>query len=454
MSFSNNFDTSEGFEVSAFLSVSSLISWSFFGSFSQGLPLSDAMSASYLISASEAYPWSAGFGFSAAFEDTAVYGSTAVFGSSDMFTVKPEGCEPMLIDGTYDSVNWTVEEDGWLHVTVDGEWPSWEGDKPWRNPCGRITGLTLSGTRVIPDYEFYGLGNLTSFEWNIDSESESRLLSDDEGLRIGKEAFAGAGFEEFVVPASVTSIGDGCFYNCSKLARVFYSGATYIGGDLFGPDSTVLIYVTRDYRWNKWGGRDVSVVLSQDDEEDSANRSKRTGSSSGKLTGIILGVLIFVILVVVIIIVLVRRRSGNGSETSESTETTSSAESTTEMDSSDYEHMGLGRMPSAVRDPFDDSMELEASSSSRDALESSPCKGTNRSYSDGFIEEAVGISDEGSSNIMGCPGKTDRHLSTVFDPQGTDTHHGTDLEWSVARHERTDDSAASIDTYEEPFDSA
>ena len=163
------------------------------------------------------------------------------------------------------------------------------------------------------------------------------------------------------------------------------------------------------------------------------------------MTGIVLGVLIFVIVVVVAIVVIVRRRSGNSSETSESTEAPGSA---TEMDSSDYEDMGHYRGGGAS-DPFDDSIELEASSS-HDMRRSSQC--SDPSCSDEFMKEEIGIVDNESSSILDSPGKTDRNLSNVLEKQETDAHHETDRRWTGGTSERTD-SETSIDTCEDAFDS-
>lgn len=90
--------------------------------------------------------------------------------------------------------------------------------------------LTISGSGAMYDY-----GNPMMSPWNNYFRS-IKAISLPSGLtRIGAFAFQSSGIDSIVIPASVTSIGNCAFRNCTSLkSAVLPSGITQIGSSAFG----------------------------------------------------------------------------------------------------------------------------------------------------------------------------------------------------------------------------
>lgn len=208
------------------------------------------------------------------------------------------GCAQLEGSGERKGTRWDIGADRILHIYVES-WAEWENDKPWRAPCDQVLGAQLFGATSIRDYEFLGLKHMSTFQWTLERNSRINLLVSGENWTIGRGAFRGTGLEELEVPSQVVSIGDECFWNCTKLRKIVYNGATNITGNLFDDDNTeVVIYVSKDYPSEYWGGRPVTRQ----------QESVQGSWSSTKTIAIGIAAFIFVIIVIVLVIVLVRRR--------------------------------------------------------------------------------------------------------------------------------------------------
>ena len=95
-----------------------------------------------------------------------------------------------------------------ISVTTIGSWAF--------SDCSSLTSITIpDSVTSIGDYTFYGCSSLKEFKGKFAS-TDSRCLIVNNSLK----AFAPAGLTEYTIPDSVTSIGDGAFYDCSKLTSI------------------------------------------------------------------------------------------------------------------------------------------------------------------------------------------------------------------------------------------
>ncbi len=119
------------------------------------------------------------------------------------------------------------------------------GDRAFSD-CSKLENMELpEGITEIPDYAFLGCSSLVSIKlpsnikrigkWAFRTCSALKNINLTEGLEtIGSEAFLGTDLERVVVPASVSSMGSGVFYECDKLkTAVMLGGGTTLPTETF-----------------------------------------------------------------------------------------------------------------------------------------------------------------------------------------------------------------------------
>lgn len=112
-------------------------------------------------------------------------------------------------------------------VTRIGSYAFGNGSEQYFN----IVSAKLSSTVTsIGEGAFYNCGNLLTV--NIEAGSVLQL--------IGTSAFKGTGITSFTIPDTVTYIGSGAFWDCKSLTSITIpSGVTYLGGDAFSRCSSL-----------------------------------------------------------------------------------------------------------------------------------------------------------------------------------------------------------------------
>ena len=96
--------------------------------------------------------------------------------------------------------------------------------------------LTISGTGVMANY-----ADANSQPWAANRSDIKTIVINDGVTSIGDNAFAYSGLTSVSIPASVTSIGESVFYNCTNLTSVALNGPTTIGSGAFPSNTTVTI---------------------------------------------------------------------------------------------------------------------------------------------------------------------------------------------------------------------
>ena len=96
--------------------------------------------------------------------------------------------------------------------------------------------LTISGTGTMANY-----ADANSQPWAANRSDIKTIVINDGVTSIGDNAFAYSGLTSVNIPASVTSIGESVFYNCTNLTSVALNGPTTIGSGAFPSNTTVTI---------------------------------------------------------------------------------------------------------------------------------------------------------------------------------------------------------------------
>ena len=96
--------------------------------------------------------------------------------------------------------------------------------------------LTISGTGAMANY-----ADANSQPWAANRSDIKTIVINDDVTSIGDNAFAYSGLTSVNIPASVTSIGESVFYNCTNLTSVALNGPTTIGSGAFPSNTTVTI---------------------------------------------------------------------------------------------------------------------------------------------------------------------------------------------------------------------
>ena len=96
--------------------------------------------------------------------------------------------------------------------------------------------LTISGTGAMANY-----ADANSQPWAANRSDIKTIVINDGVTSIGDNAFAYSGLTSVNIPASVTSIGESVFYNCTNLTSVALNGPTTIGSGAFPSNTTVTI---------------------------------------------------------------------------------------------------------------------------------------------------------------------------------------------------------------------
>ena len=116
------------------------------------------------------------------------------------------------------------------------------GEKAFAN-CKKIESVTIpADVATIGSSAFYGCTGLTSVTWNaVDCADFTQSTAPFENIKANIESFSfgssvehipaylctgmgNASFTSVIIPESVASIGERCFYNCSELSGVYYNG--------------------------------------------------------------------------------------------------------------------------------------------------------------------------------------------------------------------------------------
>ena len=127
------------------------------------------------------------------------------------------------------------------------------GDYAFNNCTGLTEIIIPEGVTVIGDWAFANCWNLThvtipktvacigdcAFIW-CQNLSTMTIPADSPMTSIGREAFAGTGLTQFVIPEGITELPMGVFFNCYSLSYVTIpSGVTSIGAETFANCSSL-----------------------------------------------------------------------------------------------------------------------------------------------------------------------------------------------------------------------
>ena len=166
-----------------------------------------------------------------------------------MNTVDHGYCGASTNEGGETSVSWTLNTDGVLTISGEGEMADYDYDDlpPWDNDRSGITEAVIeSGVTSIGGYAFCECISLTeitipnsvtsignwAFEW---CSSLTEITIPDSVSRIGKRAFESSySLTEITIPDGVTSIGGDAFSNCTNLTEITIpNSVTSIGDGAF-----------------------------------------------------------------------------------------------------------------------------------------------------------------------------------------------------------------------------
>ena len=131
-----------------------------------------------------------------------------------------------------DNLTWTLDSDGVLTISGNGDMQNYNGTPPWNTAAVRRVVLE-PGVTSIGNYAFYMCFSMTS-------------VTIPEGVtRIGQMAFFYCmSLTQVSIPSTVTDIEYGAFWYCSALTSVeFTEGLSSIGYSAFG-DCSALTGVT------------------------------------------------------------------------------------------------------------------------------------------------------------------------------------------------------------------
>lgn len=123
-----------------------------------------------------------------------------------------------VASGTWESLNWTLDDDGLLIISGNGEMAGFYNTtditSTWRQYKNRIYEIIIeNGVTTIGDSAFQDCNNL------------AKILIPDSITRIGNNAFYYCGqLKSIAIPYSVRSIGKSAFYSCSQLTEINYLG--------------------------------------------------------------------------------------------------------------------------------------------------------------------------------------------------------------------------------------
>ena len=146
------------------------------------------------------------------------------------------------ISGSYsENIKWTLDADGVLTLSGEGEIPDLTESAPWSSRRADIqTIIVEDGITSIGKDVFIGLEDLTSVSLpkGIKSISDNafykcinlKTINFPDGLeRIGSDAFFGCQIESIALPESLTEIGDRAFYNCRFTSAIIPDNVNSIG---------------------------------------------------------------------------------------------------------------------------------------------------------------------------------------------------------------------------------
>lgn len=146
------------------------------------------------------------------------------------------------ISGNYsENITWTLDEDGVLTLSGEGEIPDLTESAPWSSRRADIqTIIVEDGITSIGKDVFIGLEDLTSVSLpkGIKSISDNafykcinlKTINFPDGLeRIGSDAFFGCQIESIALPESLTEIGERAFYNCRFTSAIIPDNVNSIG---------------------------------------------------------------------------------------------------------------------------------------------------------------------------------------------------------------------------------
>ena len=146
------------------------------------------------------------------------------------------------ISGSYsENITWTLDADGVLTLSGEGEIPDLTESAPWSSRRADIqTIIVEDGITSIGKDVFIGLEDLTSVSLpkGIKSISDNafykcinlKTINFPDGLeRIGSDAFFGCQIESIALPESLTEIGDRAFYNCRFTSAIIPDNVNSIG---------------------------------------------------------------------------------------------------------------------------------------------------------------------------------------------------------------------------------
>ena len=132
-----------------------------------------------------------------------------------------------------DSVNWVLTDDGTLTVSGIGNMANYAmGYAPWHSYRSQITTVVVSdGVSSVGNFCFYNLDyvsyvkladSITSIGWSAFSNSSgfSFIRLPQYLVSIDSSAFSATSLVSITLPATLTSIGNYAFSNCSKLVSV------------------------------------------------------------------------------------------------------------------------------------------------------------------------------------------------------------------------------------------
>ena len=146
------------------------------------------------------------------------------------------------ISGSYsENIKWTLDADGVLTLSGEGEIPDLTESAPWSSRRADIqTIIVEDGITSIGKDVFIGLEDLTSVSLpkGIKSISDNafykcinlKTINFPDGLeRIGSDAFFGCQIESLILPESLTEIGERAFYNCRFTSAIIPDNVNSLG---------------------------------------------------------------------------------------------------------------------------------------------------------------------------------------------------------------------------------
>ncbi len=146
------------------------------------------------------------------------------------------------LSGNYsENIKWTLDADGVLTLSGEGEIPDLTESAPWSSRRADIqTIIVEDGITSIGKDVFIGLEDLTSVSLpkGIKSISDEafykcinlKTINFPDGLeRIGSDAFFGCQIESLILPESLTEIGERAFYNCRFTSAIIPDNVNSIG---------------------------------------------------------------------------------------------------------------------------------------------------------------------------------------------------------------------------------